>query len=57
MYTAYPLAATVMTLSALEDRFLIASLFHAIFRICAASRGPSASAELLIVVFIGDMSP
>jgi len=38
-----------MTLSVLEGHLHIASLLSAIFRICGASRGPSASAELFMI--------
>jgi len=37
-----------MTLSVLESPFLLQASSNAIFRICGASRGPSASAEFLI---------
>jgi len=37
-----------MTLSLLNGHFPIASFANAIFRICDASRGPSASAEVLV---------
>jgi len=38
-----------MTLSILEGHFLLQTFLSAIFRICGASRGPSASTELLVV--------
>jgi len=37
-----------MALSVLEGHFLIASFSSVIFSICGVSRGPSASAELLV---------
>jgi len=37
-----------MTLSVIEIIFLLQAFSSAIFRICGASRGPSASAELLV---------
>jgi len=49
-YTAYPVAAIVMTLSVLEGHSSIACLSSMIFRIFGALCGPSASAELLVKI-------
>jgi len=49
-YTTDLIAATSMALSVLEGHFPVASFLSAIFRICGASRGPSASAELPVYV-------
>jgi len=39
-----------MTLSVLEGHSLLQAFLSAIFRICGVSRGPSASAELLVIM-------
>ena len=48
VYTAYLIAAIVMILSVLEGHSLLQAFPSAIFPICGALRGPSASAELLV---------
>ena len=47
-HTTYLTAAITMILSVIEGHFLIASFSSVIVRICDASRGHSASAELLV---------
>jgi len=48
-YTAYLIAATVMTLGVLEGHSLLQAFSSAIFHICGTSPGTFASAELLVV--------
>jgi len=57
-YTAYLITAIVMTLSVLEGHSSIASLFKCgrrLFRVCGASHGPSASAELFVIISTVDL--
>jgi len=51
-YTAYLIAAIVMTLSVLEGHSPLQAFSSAIFRICVASCGPYASAALLVLSFV-----
>ena len=48
--TAYLIAAIVMTLGVHEGHSLLQAFSSAMFCICGASRGPSASAELLVCI-------
>ena len=48
-------SAILMTLSVLEGHFLLQAFSSAIFRIYNASRGPSASAELLVLLYAGQL--
>ena len=46
--TAYLMVAIVMTLNVFEGHSTLTSISSAIFRICGASRGPFAFAELFV---------
>jgi len=48
LYTAYLIAAIVMTLSVLEGHSLLQAFTSAIFLICGVSRGHSADSSLCI---------
>jgi len=49
LYTAYPIAAILMTSGVFEGHCPLQAFSSAIFHICGASRGPSASAEFLVL--------